>query len=56
MVLGRKFFVNPSDSLALIAANAHVIPYFKNGLKAIARSMPTSGAADRFDSILWQVY
>jgi len=48
MVLGKKFFVTPSDSLALIAANAqHVIPYFKKGLKAIARSMPTSCAADR---------
>lgn len=34
MVLGRKFFVNPSDSLALVAANAHVVPYFKSGLKA----------------------
>jgi len=47
MVLGRKFFVNPSDSVALLAAHAHVIPYFKNGLKALARSMPTSGALDR---------
>jgi len=47
MILGKKFFVNPSDSLAIIAANAHVIPYFSNGLKAVARSMPTSGAIDR---------
>ncbi len=36
MVLGKKFFITPSDSLALIAANAqHVIPYFKNGLKVV---------------------
>eukprot|EP01098_Paradermamoeba_levis_P006073 TRINITY_DN2527_c0_g1_i2.p1 TRINITY_DN2527_c0_g1~~TRINITY_DN2527_c0_g1_i2.p1 ORF type:complete len:314 (+),score=98.83 TRINITY_DN2527_c0_g1_i2:59-943(+) len=48
MILGKKFFVNPSDSLAIIAANAQAcIPYFKNGLKAIARSMPTSAASDR---------
>jgi len=48
MVLGKSFFVTPSDSLALIAANAHCIPYFRDagGLKTIARSMPTSGAAD----------
>jgi len=48
MILGKKFFVNPSDSVALIAANAiHAIPYFKGGLKGIARSMPTSAALDR---------
>jgi phosphoglucomutase len=47
MVLGRKFFVNPSDSVAVIAANASMIPYFKGGVKALARSMPTSGALDR---------
>jgi len=47
MVLGRAFFVNPSDSVALIAANASSIPYFKSGLKGLARSMPTSGALDR---------
>lgn len=46
MVLGKQFFVTPSDSVAIIAANASAIPYFKGGLKAIARSMPTSGAAD----------
>lgn len=46
MVLGRAFFVNPSDSVAIIAANATAIPYFKGGLKGLARSMPTSAALD----------
>jgi phosphoglucomutase len=49
MILGKKFFVTPSDSVAIIAANAvAAIPYFrKKGLSGIARSMPTSAAADR---------
>jgi phosphoglucomutase len=47
MILGNNFFVNPSDSLALIAANATLVPGYKNGLSGIARSMPTSQAADR---------
>ncbi|KAI3705829.1 hypothetical protein L1987_76073 [Smallanthus sonchifolius] len=48
MVLGRQFFVTPSDSVAIIAANAQEsIPYFKSGPKGLARSMPTSGALDR---------
>lgn len=49
MILGSKFFVSPSDSLAIIAANANMIPFFaaQGGLKAVARSMPTSGAVDR---------
>ncbi|KAK9143623.1 hypothetical protein Syun_013023 [Stephania yunnanensis] len=47
MILGREFFVTPSDSVAIIAANAKAaIPYFKNGIKGLARSMPTSGALD----------
>ena len=48
MILGTQFFVSPSDSLAVIAAYADVIPFFKaqGGLKAVARSMPTSGAVD----------
>jgi phosphoglucomutase len=48
MILGTKFFVSPSDSLAVIAANADLIPFFKaqGGLKGVARSMPTSGAVD----------
>ena len=44
MILGRKFFVTPSDSVAIIAANYMAIPYFKSGLKGVARSMPTSAA------------
>ncbi|AFZ54726.1 alpha-D-glucose phosphate-specific phosphoglucomutase [Cyanobacterium aponinum UTEX 3221] len=47
MILGRKFFVNPSDSLAILTANAHLVPGYKDGLKGVARSMPTSGAVDR---------
>lgn len=48
MILGEQFFVSPSDSLAIIAGYADVIPFFRNqgGLKAVARSMPTSGAVD----------
>ncbi|XP_011628936.1 phosphoglucomutase, chloroplastic isoform X2 [Amborella trichopoda] len=47
MILGKGFFVTPSDSVAIIAANAQAaIPYFKNGPKGLARSMPTSGALD----------
>mmetsp|Transcript_127237 Transcript_127237/g.368380 ORF Transcript_127237/g.368380 Transcript_127237/m.368380 type:complete len:694 (-) Transcript_127237:113-2194(-) len=46
MILGKQWFVSPSDSLAIIAANASCIPYFKSGLKGCARSMPTSGALD----------
>jgi phosphoglucomutase len=47
MILGKHFFVNPSDSLAVLAANAKLTPGYKNGLKGVARSMPTSQAADR---------
>ncbi len=47
MIVGRQFFVTPSDSLAIIAANYKAIPYFEAGLKGLARSMPTSGAVDR---------
>ncbi|KAK2635439.1 hypothetical protein Ddye_030231 [Dipteronia dyeriana] len=47
MVLGKRFFVTPSDSVAIIAANAvESIPYFSSGLKGVARSMPTSAALD----------
>ncbi len=48
MILGKQFFVSPSDSLAVIAAYADVIPFFRpqGGLKGVARSMPTSGAVD----------
>jgi phosphoglucomutase len=47
MILGRRFFVTPSDSLAILAANAHLVPCYRHGLAGIARSMPTSAAADR---------
>ncbi|WP_277981716.1 alpha-D-glucose phosphate-specific phosphoglucomutase [Sphingomonas phyllosphaerae] len=47
LIIGRSRFVTPSDSLAMLAANAHLAPGYKSGLKGIARSMPTSAAADR---------
>jgi phosphoglucomutase len=47
MIMGARFFVTPSDSLAVLAANAHLIPGYRNGICGIARSMPTSQAADR---------
>lgn len=47
MILGRQFFVTPSDSLAVLAANAHRIPGYRTGLAGVARSMPTSAAVDR---------
>jgi len=48
LILGRRFFVSPGDSLALIAEHAKdAIPAFRDGLAGVARSMPTSTAADR---------
>jgi phosphoglucomutase len=47
MILGNNTFVTPSDSLAILAANAQYVPAYKTGLTGIARSMPTSQAADR---------
>jgi phosphoglucomutase len=47
MILGNNFFVTPSDSLAILAANATLVPGYKDGLAGIARSMPTSQAPDR---------
>ena len=47
LIIGRGPFVTPSDSLAMLAANAHLAPGYAAGLKGIARSMPTSAAADR---------
>ena len=47
MILGRNFFVTPSDSLAVLAANATLVPGYARGIAGIARSMPTSQAADR---------
>ncbi len=47
MVVGRGIYVSPSDSLAVLAANAHLAPGYAAGLKGVARSMPTSAAVDR---------
>jgi phosphoglucomutase len=47
MIVGRGCYVTPSDSLALLAAQAHLAPAYAKGLKGVARSMPTSAAVDR---------
>jgi phosphoglucomutase len=47
MIVGRGAYVTPSDSLAVLAANAHLAPGYAAGLKGVARSMPTSRALDR---------
>ncbi len=47
MIVGRGLYVTPSDSLAVLAANAHLAPGYKSGLAGVARSMPTSAASDR---------
>ena len=47
MIVGRNCYVTPSDSLAVLAANAGLIPAFAVGLGGVARSMPTSQAVDR---------
>lgn len=47
MIVGRGIYVTPSDSLAVIAANAHLAPGYEKGLAGVARSMPTSCALDR---------
>lgn len=47
MIVGRKFVVSPSDSLAVIAAHATLVPGYKAGIAGVARSMPTSTAVDR---------
>lgn len=47
MILGNGIYVTPSDSLAVLAANAHLAPGYARGLAGVARSMPTSAAADR---------
>ena len=52
MILGRNFFVTPSDSLAVMAANAHHIKGYAAGIRGVARSMPTSQAADRVAAAL----
>jgi phosphoglucomutase len=47
MILGNHFFVTPSDSLAILVANANLVPGYSDGLAGVARSMPTSAAVDR---------
>ena len=47
MILGQHFFVTPSDSLAVLAANATLVPGYASGLAGVARSMPTSQAVDQ---------
>ena len=52
MIVGSHFIVTPSDSLAVLAANAHLVPGYAAGLKGVARSMPTSAAVDRVAAAL----
>lgn len=52
MILGQNIFVNPSDSLAIMTANAHCIPGYSQGVVGVARSMPTSQAIDRVAAAL----
>ncbi|WP_310498369.1 alpha-D-glucose phosphate-specific phosphoglucomutase [Sandarakinorhabdus sp.] len=52
LIIGRGRFITPSDSLAILAANAQLAPGYAAGLKGIARSMPTSAAADRVAAAL----
>ena len=52
MILGRGIYVSPSDSIAVLAANAHLVPAYAAGLTGVARSMPTSAALDRVAAAL----
>jgi phosphoglucomutase len=52
LIIGRGVFIAPSDSLAILAANAHLAPAYRAGIAGVARSMPTSGAVDRVASKL----
>jgi phosphoglucomutase len=47
MIVGRRFVVSPSDSLAVLAAYARLVPAYQAGLRGVARSMPSSTAVDR---------
>ena len=47
MIIGQNFFVNPSDSLAIMTANAQLIPGYSKGIQGVARSLPTSRAVDK---------
>lgn len=51
LIIGRGRFVSPSDSLAILAANAHLAPGYAGGLEGVARSMPTSAAVDRVAAV-----
>ena len=46
IILGKQVYIGPSDSLAVLAANAELVPAYKSGLQGLARSMPTSRAVD----------
>lgn len=52
LVVGRNCVIGPSDSLAVLAANARLVPWFRDGLAGVARSMPTSRAVDRVAAAL----
>ncbi len=52
LIVGRGIVVSPSDSLAMLAAHAHLAPAYRGGLAGVARSMPTSGAVDRVAAAL----
>jgi phosphoglucomutase len=52
LIIGKDCFIAPSDSLAMLAANAHLAPGYRSGLKGVARSMPTSAAVDRVAATL----
>ncbi len=52
IVLGRGIYISPSDSLAVLTANAHLVPAYAKGIKGAARSMPTSRAVDRVAAAL----
>jgi phosphoglucomutase len=52
LIIGRHRFITPSDSLAMLAASAHLVPAYARGLAGVARSMPTSAALDRVAAAL----
>ncbi len=52
MLIGQNFFVNPSDCLAIMTANAHLLSGYQQGLKGVARSLPTSRAVDKVAATL----
>ncbi len=52
LIIGRGIFIAPSDSLAMLAANAHLAPAYAKGIVGVARSMPTSAAVDRVAAVL----